>query len=125
MKRNPAFLVDENLSPLTVSFLENLGYDALRVTDHPSYSRDDEKLAKIAAKEKRILLTIDLDFGEIYHAAGKKLYGVWIFRLRDLTVESVNKRLRQFLKSKAFSSLDYSSLVILEEHRSRTRKSNV
>ena len=121
MKRKPAFLVDENLSPLTVKFLENLGYDALRITDHQDYSRDDKKVVEIAVREKRIVLTIDLDFGEIYHLNAKKSFGVWIFRLRDLTVESINKRLGQFFKSKAFGNLNPNSLVILEEERSRQK----
>ncbi len=121
MSKIPKFLLDENLSPLTVKLLKNLGFDAVRITDHHDYSREDEKIAEIASKERRILLTTDLDFGEIYHFSEFESYGVWILRLTDLTVESVNKRLKQFLKSRIFSKLEQRSLVVLEDFRERVR----
>jgi len=121
MSKIPKFLLDENLSPLTVKFLKDLGFDAIRITDHHGYSREDEKIAEIASRERRILLTTDLDFGEIYHFSKSESYGVWILRLTDLTVESVNKRLKQFLKSRIFSKLEPKSLVVLEDFRERVR----
>ncbi len=116
------FLLDENLSPLTVVYLRQLGFDAIRITDHPGYSRDDEKIAVLARKERRVLVTLDLDFGEIYKFSAVGSYGVWVLRLTDLTVESVNQRLKEFIRSRVFSSLDPSSLVILEDVRERVRK---
>lgn len=121
MSKKIKFLLDENLSPLTVKFLKELGFDCVRITDHKDYSRNDKDVAAVAIKEQRILLTTDLDFGEIYHFWSSRSYGVWIMRLTDLTVESVNHRLKQFLKSQAFAQLDPSGLVILEDRRHRVR----
>lgn len=126
MIRRFRFLLDENLSPLTTEFLKQRGCDAVRITDHPQYSRDDRRIARLAIREKRVLITVDLDFGEIYHFSTNGRFGVWILRLSDLTVESVNNRLGSFLRSKVFQELNRSSMVILEDakERIRTRKNS-
>lgn len=122
MTRPVRFLVDENLSPLTVQFLQRQGFDAIRITDHVKYSRIDEEIAQLSVSEKRILLTTDVDFGEIYHFSSRRTFGIWVMRLSDLTVESVNRRLEAFLRSQVFQKLELSSLVILEDKKERVRE---
>jgi len=63
-------LANENISPKTVRFLKSSGLDAKRITDFGK-SLKDINVIEIAKKEKRIILTFDLDFGEIFYRAGE------------------------------------------------------
>lgn len=60
---------------------------------------DDEEAANIARKEKRILITFDLDFGEMYYFALKKSFSAIILRLEDQRVERVNAMLARFFRT--------------------------
>lgn len=59
---------------------------------------DDEEVTNIACKEKSVLITFDLDFGEMQYFASKKKFGVIILRLSDQRVEAVN-RVFEFFQS--------------------------
>jgi len=58
----------------------------------------------MARLEGRILLTHDLDFGELLAASGGVLPSVIIFRLKDMRAENVSRHL--------FSILDQSAEVL-------------
>lgn len=93
------FLLDANLSHETAKFLRHLGFDVQSVSEEGLGGILNVQVARLAYTRKRVLITFDLDFGEMYHF-GKFRGGVIILRLRDQTVESVNKILASFLKSK-------------------------
>lgn len=61
---------------------------------------DDEICVK-AEKEGRIILTFDLDFGEIVSASRKKIPSVISFRLRNTRTLRVIERLEKVLKDSA------------------------
>ena len=58
---------------------------------------EDAAVAELARKEKRILITFDLDFGEMYYFAANKTFSAIVLRLNDQRVEAVNGVLRRFL----------------------------
>ena len=72
--------------------------EALRAEDHDAVHLRDEGLVRlpdteIAAKpvaERRIVLTFDLDFGDILAISGLNAPSVIIFRLRNQTPAAVN-----------------------------------
>lgn len=61
------FLLDANLSPITSNYLIKLGHNSKSITEEKLGYLKDTEIVKVAKKEKRIIITFDLDFGEIYH----------------------------------------------------------
>jgi predicted nuclease of predicted toxin-antitoxin system len=79
----------------------------------------DREVVTLAKLEGRVIVTFDLDFGEIYHAEQRGRVGVIILRIRDQTVDSVNRVLERFFESEAANIPLERSLVIIEETRVR------
>jgi len=74
----------------------------------------------MAKREGRIILTHDLDFGEIYYFAEGGEVGIVVLRLRHQTVEAVNDVLERFLKGEVLSKEELQhALVILSENTYR------
>ncbi|OGY24597.1 MAG: hypothetical protein A2Y57_01975 [Candidatus Woykebacteria bacterium RBG_13_40_7b] len=109
------FLLDANISPETSQFLLKLDHDARDLISENLYYLTDEEVYDLALKEKRVIITFDLDFGEIYHFSKNKI-GLIILRLEDQTVESANKVLEKFLATEDIKKIERdNSLVILTE----------
>lgn len=112
------FLIDENISPKTQQFLTKLGFDVVLLK---SRGITDEKVVTQAMEQERIIITLDLDFGEIFHFHKKGEVGIIVLRMVPPTVENVNTALKRFL-----SSVDMEkhkrSLIILNKRKYRIRK---
>lgn len=91
-------LLDANISPETAIFLRSFGFDVKSLIEDGLGGLEDAVVARIAEKEKRILVTFDLDFGEIYYFTAKKVFSVIILRLDDQRIEEVNGVLDRFFK---------------------------
>jgi len=59
------FLIDNALSPLLADELNGAGFDAVHVRDINLHTSTDEEVFAWAAKEKRIIISADTDFGTI------------------------------------------------------------
>jgi predicted nuclease of predicted toxin-antitoxin system len=59
------FLLDMYLSPAIAGRLRELGHDALHVADIGQGHVPDHDIFARAAADQRIVITFDLDFGEI------------------------------------------------------------
>jgi predicted nuclease of predicted toxin-antitoxin system len=84
------FLADMGISLRAVAFLRSLGYDAVHLHEQDLGRLSDSSILRKACDEGRVLLTHDLDFGELMAASGAELPSVVIFRLRDMRPERVN-----------------------------------
>ena len=73
-----------------------------------------------AVAESRILLTFDLDFGEIAALSGGSKTGVILFRLHNTRTAHVIERLGTVLAGFA-ESLETGAVVLVEESRLRIR----
>lgn len=91
------FLLDANLSPTTSKYLVKLGFNSKSITQERLGYLEDAEIIKLAKKEKRIIITFDLDFGEIYHQKESDTVGIIVLRLENQTLENVNFVLQQFL----------------------------
>jgi len=114
------FLVDANLSPRVAAWLRSLGHDAAHVFDLDMAAGRDEQILARAAEESRILLTSDLDFGEI-QARSSGSGSVVILRLRSHASARVIARLGQAL-APATPALENGAIVTIEEARLRIRR---
>jgi predicted nuclease of predicted toxin-antitoxin system len=70
------FLADMGISPKTVAFLRTLDHDATHLQEQGLERLPDSAILAKAREEARILLTHDLDFGELIAASGACLPSV-------------------------------------------------
>ena len=59
------FLVDNAISPLVAQILNEEGHDAKHLRDYAMQAAKDNEVFQLAAKEQRILISADADFGSI------------------------------------------------------------
>jgi len=73
------FLVDEGCDYGVVRALRAAGYDVHAVSEM-SPRADDTEVIALAAREERIVLTEDGDFGQLVYAHGQQTHGVVFIR---------------------------------------------
>ena len=115
------FLADMGISPRVVSKLRERGHDAVHLQEGGLGRLPDGDILTKARAEGRVLLTHDLDFGELLAASGGKLPSVIIFRLKDMRAENVNFHLFGILEKQS-SALDKGVICSVTEHRVRIRE---
>ena len=115
------FLADAGISPKTVDFLRLNGHEAVHVRELGMQRAPDRLLVEMAQAEDRILLTFDLDFGEILALGVVARPSVVLFRLSDERADSVNRRLEAVISEQA-EALASGALILVEDARYRIRR---
>ncbi len=115
------FLVDMPLSPKTVKFLDDLGYEAKRVDKFGMGKSKDREILEFAIENDMVILTADLDFGHILAHTKSNKPSVIIFRLKAPTPENVNSMLSSSLP-KIEKPLEKGAIVVIEDKRVRIRE---
>lgn len=87
-------LADMGISPHSVAFLRKLGIEAVHLHELGLDRLPDAEIMAKALQEDYVVLTHDLDFGELLALSGAKLPSVVIFRLQNMTPANVNHYLR-------------------------------
>src|SRR3990167_2178568 len=90
------FLIDENIGLDIALYLRSKGHDVALVTDH-GFSIKDPIILDRAQREGRIIITHDLDFGQLVFEKLKQHAGVILLRLKINTVKNHIEVLRAFL----------------------------
>lgn len=114
------FLADMGVSQSTVLWIKEQGFDAVHVRDEGMKDASDAKILEKARKEERIILTYDLDFGDLMSASKETYPSVIILRLENETPLNVNKRLKQVLEESS-EALVRGAILSVEETRHRVR----
>lgn len=114
------FLADMGISPKAVEFLQGLGHDAVHVHEQGLDRLPDPAILAKARDEESVLLTHDLDFGELVAASGARLPSVISFRLRNMQPERVNRYL-QGIVIQHRSALEQGAIVSVTEGQIRVR----
>ena len=115
------FLVDLALSPRTVKALRNRGYEAIRVNEVGMAKSRDSAIVEYAAKNDMIVITADLDFGDILAFTGYKKPSVIIFRSKDPSPDHINSLLLSALP-RITESLNKGSIVVIDDYKIRIRE---
>jgi hypothetical protein len=112
------FLANENFPGAAVSALIAAGHDVVWVRDaHPGMS--DPDVLAWAAREERILLTFDKDFGELARASAlPRACGVLLFRVPMPNPGDVGPRLSGLITSRDDWAGNFS---VIESGRVRMR----
>jgi len=114
------FLADAGVARRIVSWLREKGHDAVHLRDQRLQGLPDIEVFAKASGEKRVLLTFDLDFGEIVALSPSPGASVVMFRLHDTRTPRVIERLDKVL-SDAATQLERGAIVVVEEGRHRVR----
>ncbi|GBD08149.1 hypothetical protein HRbin22_00382 [Candidatus Thermoflexus japonica] len=114
------FLADMGISPRTVAFLRELGYEAVHLHEEGLDRLEDAAILAKAREEGFILLTHDLDFGELIAVSGARLPSVIVFRLRNMRPENVNRYLQHIVEEHA-KVLASGAIISVTEGRVRIR----
>jgi predicted nuclease of predicted toxin-antitoxin system len=116
------FLANENFPGDAVIQLQKAGHDVVWVRTAAPGSKDEDVLAQ-AAREQRILLTFDKDFGELaWDAALPPSSGVVLFRLPMTSAANAGAMLAARLEERA----DWAGhFTVLEPGRIRMRPLSV
>ena|SRR3989344_3437080 len=107
------FLADENIPLEVVMLLKKDGFDIISQSEI-SAGTDDEII--LANAGKRIVITLDKDFGEMIFRIHKSNNGVILLRIHPQSVEYIYQMLKNALSLK----IDFeTSFCVVERHRVR------
>jgi predicted nuclease of predicted toxin-antitoxin system len=115
------FLVDMNISLEVAAELRRQGHDAVHLRDEGLGRLDDAAVFRKAAAERRVVVTFDLDFGEVMAFARERGPGVILLRLRSVGAAAMFARLTDAI-ARAADALEEGAIVVVEDRRIRTRR---
>lgn len=69
-------LADENIHPGVVDFLKEAGINVVTVREEGLGGKSDLAILRFAARQGRVILTHDNDFGRLMHLAPQELRGI-------------------------------------------------
>lgn len=70
------FKLDENIGTLGKNLLEAEGHDVMTVADERLSGASDERLYQVCRDERRILVTLDHDFGHVLRFPPEEMAGI-------------------------------------------------
>jgi predicted nuclease of predicted toxin-antitoxin system len=116
------FLADMGVSLRVVEWLRSSGHDTIHLRDEGLQKLPNGEIFRKAIRERRIVLTFDLDFGEIVAAnGGSNSVSVILFRLRNTRADYVIQRLNIVLEQST-EELAQGAVALVEDERHRVRR---
>jgi predicted nuclease of predicted toxin-antitoxin system len=113
------FLADMGVDRRVVRWLQERNHDSVHLGDQGLQRLPDPQVFNKAYEERRIILTFDLDFGEIAAFSRGRVVSVVLFRLHNTRTAHVIDRLEpRFAFRKV---LEKGAIVVVEESRCRVR----
>jgi predicted nuclease of predicted toxin-antitoxin system len=92
------FKLDENIGRHGLALLSAAGHDVLTVRDQNLGGAMDEKLFEVCAPERRALITLDHDFGQVPRFPPEVSAGIIVLEAGPrVSVASILDRLKDFL----------------------------
>lgn len=118
MTKGPKLLLDENIGQSVAKLLTNNDYDVKNVADVGFGMRDADILA-LALREKRVLITLDKDFGQMIYQSRAEHRGVILVRLQNESSPNIKFVLLNFLNS--YDGDVVGKFIVLTEDKIRVR----
>jgi predicted nuclease of predicted toxin-antitoxin system len=116
------FLIDNALSPKVAVLLRDAGHDAVHVREYGMQRASDRDVLDRAAREQRIVVSADTDFGTLLALRQEVQPSIVLFRgATSRLAQSVVARLLQELPE-ASAFLDTGCILTIEPGRLRVRR---
>jgi predicted nuclease of predicted toxin-antitoxin system len=116
------FIANMGISPSTVAFLRQNGHQASHLHELGLDRLSDEEILEKARVESAVILTADLDFGDLLAVQGTALPSVITFRLQPpMTSTKVNRYLERILQQH-MRVLEQGVIISVNEHSVRVRR---
>jgi predicted nuclease of predicted toxin-antitoxin system len=115
------FLADMGVAQRIVAWLRSEGHDTIHLREQALQRLPNGEIFEKAATEERIILTFDLDFGEIVSLSGGHRVSIILFRLHNTRTPHVIDRLKKVLNDSG-EALEQGAIIVVEETRHRTRR---
>ena len=115
------FKLDENLPRALKAALVGLGYSASTVHDEELSSKPDTVVAAAAKAEGRMLLTLDVEFGDLRKYPPGTHPGIILFRPRSLGALTVAQFVEEFVRDSDVEALA-GCVAVVERNRVRVRR---
>ena len=103
------------------SWLNSHGHEAIHLRDQGLQRLPNGAIFDKGIAESRMIVTFNLDFGEIVALSKGRKTGVVLFRLRNTRVSFVIQRLSEVI-AECSDALARGAVVIVEETRHRVRE---
>ncbi len=116
------FVIDEDIPRSTAKVLRNRGYEVLDVRDCGLRGKSDDEVFRFAQKEKAIILTGDLGFGNILHFPVGSHSGIVIAHFpNEISTSELNNHIIKAFEP--LSEIDFKgNLIIIEPGKVRIRR---
>jgi predicted nuclease of predicted toxin-antitoxin system len=113
------FLVDVGVGKKVEAYLLEKRYDtkAVRSLDQ---RMPDQEIIRLAALEKRIVITMDKDFGELVYHSGMEHCGILLLRLEDATGPEKQQVIAKILEKYADKMIN--NFCVYQNKKFRFRK---
>lgn len=115
------FLIDNPLSPRVAVGLRAAGHDAVHVLDYGMHAATDEAIFERAARESRVVVSVDTDFATLLALREVTSPSVILFRTASLRRADDQVALILAALPSTEAALRRGAIVILERHRLRLR----
>lgn len=116
------FLIDNALSPQLATSLSAAGHDAVHVRERNLQHAEDETIFDAAAKEDRIIVSADTDFGAILTLRKQKKPSVVLFRHPSPRRADVQAKLLLANLQNIAEDLKSGAIVVVHQDRIRVRR---
>jgi predicted nuclease of predicted toxin-antitoxin system len=114
------FLCDMGVSLKVTQWLREQGHEATHLREEGLQTLPNGEIFAKALSEGRVLLTFDLDFGEIAAFSRDVSIGVIVFRLRNARASQVTNRLSTLFEEST-DAIRKGAIIIVEDARHRIR----
>lgn len=114
------FKLDENLPRLARDALAALGHDVHTAGDEGLLGAADDAVLQACNAEQRVLLTLDLAFGDIRLYQPGTHAGIWVLRPAKQTIRAMTDLLHAGLRLAATERVQ-GQLWVIDEQRIRIR----
>ena len=114
------FKLDENLPIEAAIYLHEAGHNALTLLDQRMGGQADEQVIQVCAREKRTLITLDLDFADIKSYPPSKHHGIIVLRTRRQSRSKILEVISKLIPLLPSEPIE-RQLWIVEEDKIRVR----
>jgi len=116
------FLLDMGISYQVAQWLNSIGHDAIHLSNEGQHTLDDDLIIDKAISENRIILTADMDFGQILAFTKSSLVSVIQFRLFDLSPDNLISKLNIVFDNFTGEMTADPVIITIQQNKMRIKK---